>query len=211
MKRLEIVIVIIIIFTLSSCEPPVTFTEPQPSSSKSLLKFPERLQGNYKNLSDSSLLSINEKSIVRIYDFDMKQSLKDLDSTVVISGDSAIDTKTNEKTLIKIIGDSIVAHFHVEDTIFSMDKNGILKKYKGYYFVNIPYDINAWQVKKIQLSKGILLLSRIEQAEEIEQLQQITESVSDTISYNFKITKRQFKTFIKNDGFTSTEFFVKMK
>ena len=133
MKRLEIIIVIIIIVTLSSCEAPITFTEPQPSNTKSLSKFPNRIQGNYKNLSDSSLLSINEKSIVRIYDFDMKQSLKDLDSTVVISGDSAIDTKTNERTFIKIVGDSIVAHFHVEDTILSIDKQGILKKFKGYY------------------------------------------------------------------------------
>lgn len=211
MKRLEIIIVIIIFFTLYSCEPPVTFTEHQPSNTRSLSKFPKRVLGNYKNLSDSSLLTINEKSIIRIYDFDFKQSIKDLDSTVVILGDSAIDTKTNERTFVKIVGDSIVENIHVIDTIFSIDKQGVLKKFKGYYFINIPYDINAWQVKKIQLSKGILMFSSIEQAYEIQQLQQITESVSDTISYNFKISKRQFKTFIKNDGFINTEFYAKMK
>lgn len=211
MKRLEIIIVIIIFFAISSCEPPVTFTETQPSNTRSLSKFPKRILGNYKNLSDSSLLTINEKSIIRIYDFDFKQSLKDIDSTIIISGNSAIDTKTNERTFVTIIGDSIIAHFHTIDTIFSIDKQGILKKFKGYYFINTPYDINAWQVKKIQLSKGILMFSRIEQAYEIQQLQQITESESDTVSYNFKITKRQFKTFIKNDGFSNTEFYAKMK
>ena len=211
MKRLEIIFVIIILITLFSCEPPVTFTEPQPSNTKSLTKFPKRIFGTYKNLSDSSLLTINEKSIIRVYDFDFKQSLKDIDSKIVISGDSAIDTKTNEKVYITIVGDSIIEHFHMVDTMFSIDKSGILKKFKGYYFINIPYDVNSWRVQKIQLSKGILTLSSVEHATEIKELQQITESVSDTISYNFKITKRQFKTFIKNDGFRSSEFFVKMK
>lgn len=210
MKRLEIIIVIIILVTLSSCEPPVTFTEPQPSSTKSLSKFPKRFLGNYKNLSDSTILTVNEKSIIIIYDFDLKKALKDIDSTIVISGDSAIDTETNEKTFVKIVGDSLVEHIHFADTIFSIDKQGVLKKFKGYYFINIPYDTNAWQVKKIQLSKGILMYSSIEQAYEIQQLQQITESVSDTISYNFNITKRQFKTFVKNKGFSTTEFFAKM-
>lgn len=211
MKRLEIIIVIIILVTFSSCEPPVTFTETQPSNTRALSKFPKRILGNYKNLSDSSLLTINEKNIIRTHDFNFKQSLNDIDSTIVISGDSAIDTKTNERIFVKIVGDSIIAYIHTVDTIFSIDKQGVLKKFKGYYFINTPYDMNAWQVKKIQLSKGILMLSSIEQAYEIQQLQQITESVSDTISYNFKITKRQFKTYIKNDGFINTEFYAKMK
>ncbi len=211
MKRLEIVIAIIILATLSSCEPPVTFTEPQPSNTRSLSKFPKRIMGNYKNLKDSSLVTINEKSIIQTYDFDLKQSLKNIDSNFVISGDTAIDTKTNERTFVKIIGDSIIQHFHIIDTIFSIEKQGVLKKFKGYYFINIPYDTNAWQVKKIQLLKGILMLSSIEKGYEIQQLQQITESESDTISYNFNITKRQFKTFIKNDGFINAEFYAKMK
>ncbi len=56
------------------------------------------------------------------------------------------------------------------------------------------------------------MISSISTKKEIENLQDITEVAQDTVApYNFTATKRQFKKFVKNDGFRDSETFVKLK
>ena len=59
MKK-EFCIVVFLMASLSGCEPPVTFTDPQPLDTENLTKFPKRLQGQYFNLDDNSILIIDE-------------------------------------------------------------------------------------------------------------------------------------------------------
>jgi len=70
MKKFKIVLIIIVLINLYACNPPVTFTEPQPAGTNNLNKFPERLTGEYLSTYDSSILKITDKLIVRTYDFD---------------------------------------------------------------------------------------------------------------------------------------------
>lgn len=198
--------------SLVSCQSPVTFTEPQPVDANNLLKFPRRLKGDYLSLSDSSTLIINEKLIQRTYNFDYKIHPNELDSTARLSGDTLINIETKEKELIKREGDSLLIHIHNVDTLFFMNYNSIVKKYKGYYFLNTRYDKTNWSVEKMKLSKGQLIISGIPTKEDIEVLKEITETATDTVSkYNFTTTKRQFKKFVKNDGFSDSEVFVRLK
>ncbi len=212
MKRLKFLSTIIILTSLFACEPPVTFNEPQPTDTDNLSKFPERLQGQYLSLADNSTLLISDKLIQRIYDFDQKIHLSQLDSNSRLSGDTIINLTTNVKEIIKRDGDSLVTHIHYIDTLFLMDYDNVVRKFKGYYFLNKRYDKESWEVKKIQLSKGQLVVSGISTKQDIENLKTITESTQDTVApYKFATTKKQFKEFIKNDGFSDSETFVRQK
>lgn len=212
MKRLKLISTFIILTSLFACEPPVTFDEPQPTSTDNLSKFPNRLQGQYLSLVDNSTLSISDKLIQRIYDYDYTVHPNQLDSTSRLVGDTLIDLQTNERTLIKRDGDSLVTHIHYVDTLFQMNYGNVVRKFKGYYFLNIRYFKESWEVKKIQLSKGQLIISSISTKEDIQNIKEITETATDTIPpYKITATKKQFKKFIKNDGFTDSETFVRQK
>jgi Holliday junction resolvase len=212
MKQLKLISTFIILTNLLACEPPVTFNEPQPIDTANLSKFPKRIQGQYLSLEDSSTLLISDKLIQRIYDFDYKVHPNQLDCTSRLSDDTNIGIKTNEKTKIKHDGDSLITHIHYIATLFQMDYDNVVKKLKGYYFLNIRYDKTSWEVKKIQLTKGQLRISSISTKLDIDNLKEITEKPIDTVPpYKFTATKKQFKEFIKNDGFSDSEIFVRQK
>ena len=212
MKRLKFITTIIILTSLFACGPTVTFTEPQPTDTDNLSKFPDRLQGQYLSLADNSVLVIGDKLMERIYDFDQKIHPSQLDSNSRLSGDTIINLTTNTREVVKRDGDSLVTHIHYIDTLFLMDYDNVVRKFKGYYFLNKRYDKESWEVKKIQLSKGQLVVSSISTKQDIENLKTLTESTQDTIaSYKFTTTKKQFKEFIKNDGFSDSETFVRQK
>lgn len=212
MKRLKLISTFIILTSLSACEPPVTFDEPQPTDTDNLSKFPNRLQAQYLSLADNSTLLISDKLIQRIYDYDYKVHPNQLDSTSRLVGDTVIDLKTNERTLIKHDGDSLVTHIHYIVTLFLMNYDNVVRKFKGYYFLNTRYDKESWEVKKIQLSKGQLVISSISTKLDLDNLKEITETTQDTVPpYKFTATKKQFKKFVKADGFSDSETFIRQK
>ncbi len=213
MKLLRFISTIVVLTCFIACEPTVTFNEPQPADTENLTKFPKRLQGEYLSLEDSSNLFILEKVIIRTYYSESilhPTQLKNISAT--LSGDTVIDNPTNEKTVITFIGDSIKLPITCLDTIFQLDYDNVVRKFKGYYFLNTRYDKTNWEVKKVELTKGRLVISSISTKLEIENLKEITESPNDTVPpHNFKPTKKQFKEFIKSDGFNDSETFVKQK
>ena len=212
MKRLKFITTIIILTSLFACGPTVTFNEPQPTDTDNLSKFPDRLQGQYLSLADNSVLVIGDKLMERIYDFDQKIHPSQLDSNSRLSGDTIIELTTNSREVVKRDGDSLVIHIHYIDTLFQMDYDNFVRKFKGYYFLNKRYDKESWEVKKIELSKGQLVVSSISTIQDIENLKTLTESTQDTVApYKFATTKKQFKEFIKNDGFSDSETFVRQK
>jgi len=195
---------------LFACQPPVAFDKPQPPDVAALIRFPQQIQGKYLNSEDSSLLQITASSLIRIYDFDQKVHLSQLDSNQQIIGDTLFDMKTNKGKAIQIEGDSIVAHINETDTLFTIDELNILKMFKGYYFVNNYLPPDTWEVKKLEFSHGNLILSSINKKEDIGQLKAITENTKDTLPYVFSPTRKQFKKFVRNEGFRDTEEFMKI-
>ncbi len=196
---------------LFACQPPVVFNTPQPEDVAAIGGFPKRIQGEYISSADSSLLQITASSIVRTYDFYQKIHISQLDSNQQIIGDTLFDLKTNMGQLIQIEGDSIVTHEHEIDTLFAIDKQNMLKKFKGYYFLNTCFSENSWEVKKLGLSKGSLILGRINKTEDLDELRVLTESSQDSTPYAFSPKRKEFKKFIKNDGFRNNDEFLKIR
>ena len=200
-----------VVLFLSACQPTVTFTEPQPKDVSAIDRFPQRIQGKYLSSQDSTFLWITSNSMIRIYDFNEKLHLSQLDSTQQIIGDSLFDLKTNQGQLIRIEGDSIVMHVNEVDTLFKFDKHNVLKKFKGYYFVNIYRSEANWEVKELEPSRGKIILSDISPKEDLSQLKVIAESSQDTTPYVLSPTRRQFKKFVRNEGFIDSEVFLKLR
>jgi len=195
---------------LFACQPPVAFDKPQPDDVDAIGRFPERIQGKYLGVEDSSFLQITASSMIRIYDFYQKVHISQLDSNQQIIGDTLFNLQTNKGELIQIEGDSIVVHINDTDTLFTIDEFNQLKKFKGYYFVNIYMPPDTWQVKKLEFSRGKLTLSSISNKEDLEQLKALTETIQDTMPYVFSPTRTQFKKFVRNEGFRENEEFVKI-
>jgi hypothetical protein len=212
MKHLKLILNLIIITSLFACDPPVTFNEPQPVDTDNLSKFPKRLRGKYLSLSDSSYLEINEKLMQRIYDFDQTMHTNQLDSNSQLLGDTLINLQSNSRELIKRNGDSIIIHVHYIDTLFKINYDNVVRKFKGYYFLNKRYDKESWEVQKMKLSKGKLMISSISDKNDIENLKTVTESTQDTVApYKFTATKKQFKEFVRNSGFSDSESFIRLR
>jgi len=212
MIRLKFITTIVILTSLVACAPPVTFNEPQPTNTDNLSEFPNRLQGHYLSSADSSVLIIDAKTIQRIYDFDYTIHSSQIDSNSRLSGDTIINLTTNTREIVKRAGDSLVTHIGYIDTLFQIDYDNVVRKFKGFYFLNKRLDKESWEVKKIELSKGQLIVSSISSKEDIENLKATTESSQDTVApYNFAATKKQFKEFVKNKGFTESEKFLRQK
>lgn len=193
-----------------SCTPAVTFDEPQPAGTKDLVRFPKRIRGEYISFNDNSVLLVTDKLIQRIYDYDYKIKANELDSGMLLRNDTLINLTNNEKMVVRKEGDSLVGHIHFEDTLFLLSPDQILKKFKGYYFLNTRYGEHSWEVQKLSLHRGKLNISSISAENELQKLVEITESPQDTVPpYKFTATKRQFKEFVKQEGFTDTETFIR--
>lgn len=211
MRRKTVFLTMLSALFLFACQPPVTFDKPQPDDVPALSHFPVRLQAEYKSEQDNSNLIVTKDALIRIYDFDLKTHVSLLDSSMQLIGDSLFDLNTNGGIPVLIEGDSIVQHIYETDTLFAINEENVLKKFKGYYFVNILSKDNTWHVQKLEMTKGKLVLSSINNREDLDQLKAITETTQDTVPYIFSPTKRQFKDFVRNEGFRNKETFFKTR
>lgn len=210
MKKFVAVTIAITFLLLYGCDIAATFDKPQPDNIKSLTSFPEHLQGNYLATDQASILTITDKLITRHFDFDRKKHKDSLGSSYKISGDTLINLTEGTKEKILLKGDTVFEHANWKDTLFNITDQNVLKKFKGYYFLNIRYDDSVWEVKEISLKKGILTVGSISDKNDIQKLKEITETTADTISTQFSLTRRQFKEFVKQDGFEDQETFTRM-
>ena len=210
MKNLTNILTLIIQTSLNSCEQDETFKEPQPGTAENLSNFPLQLQGQYISLTDNSKLNIGDKFIERTYDYMVKMHPNQLDKNKRLSGDTIIDTNTNEISLEKHDQDSLLINEVCLDKSFEINNASILRKFKGQYFLNVLNDNNEWDVKMIQLIKGQLTISTIKTNADIENLKEIIQTANDTIPpYEVKLTKDQSKEFVKDEKFRENEIFIR--
>jgi hypothetical protein len=210
MKNLTNILTLIILTSLNSCEQDETFKEPQPSTAENLSNFPLQLQGQYISLTDNSKLNIGDKIIERTYDYMVKMHPNQLDKNKRLSGDTIIDTNTNEISLEKHDQDSLLINEVCLDKSFEINNASILRKFKGQYFLNVLNDNNEWDVKMIQLIKGQLTISTIKTNADIENLKEIIQTANDTIPpYEVELTKDQSKEFVKDEKFRENEIFIR--
>lgn len=209
MKR--ILLRLLFILVIVSCEEPITFSEPQPAKTKSLAKFPSSLCGKYLSLDKESYVTINPKNMTVIYDYDVKVVKDSLDKKYWLKGDTLFLDSTGTYEIVSIKNDTIIKHIYQTDTLFEVCNTNVLKKFKGHFFLNYPWLHNEWIVRELTLVKGILSIADINTKDGLLLLNEIKETPNDTMSYGIKISKRQFKDFLKVDGFHEAKYYVKVR
>jgi len=201
------------IIVCCSCDNIVRFETPQPDGQKDEKVLPKKLIGSYRSLKDSSILTITKDKIISSINSSYSGLVSDLDSIdrVKIKNDTSYsEIDFNMRVDVSIEGDSIFQHFDYKDTIFSFSKNDVLRKFKGYYFLNRQTSPNHWYVTKLGRTKEGLVLGIISSKEDIRNLRELTNINSDTI-YEFRPTKKDLKQFLKEKGFQNEERYVKIE
>lgn len=200
---------------LANCGPSATFDETQPSGGSIEKSFSKKYQGKYLSKDSSSTLTISDNSITSEYQEFIETSIQDLDANYKVIGDTLFNLTSNSKDLITSRNDSSIFSTHKQlDTIFKIEAGAVLKKYKGHYFLNKEYGANQkWQVNKLSLEKNILTYSSIMGEEDIDKLNDITNTAKDTTAtiVNYSLNKKQFKKFLQANGFSRIDTFFSIK
>jgi hypothetical protein len=199
------------LFFISCKQPIVTFEVAQPENGKEQKEFPKKLIGNYYNSENDTELIINKYFIYKKMLIKDTLKISELSKNEIIKNDTLYKLNSNEKYKIIKINDSLFSNYVFTDTVFNLNKTDVLKKFKGYYFLNKSIEKTGfYEVEKLNLTKGVLNINGIETENEISLLENITESKKDTAKpFTIKPTKRQFKEFIKKNGFSNGEIYIK--
>jgi len=200
MKRLFLLLILIL--AIASCVPVVTFNQPQPEGVDSLTVIPRKLFGQYLAKNGGGLLNIDRNFMILHYDYDVKQPKDSIDWT---------NLTPEEKSKYRVVGDSVIEHITDVDTLFRFSEDNVLKKFKGYYFLNSIYGKHSWMVHKLKLEKGLLTIGSISTKEELKTLDKINESPIDTTTYQIKFTRKQFHEYIDNEGFSKVDTFIRIR
>jgi len=210
MKKLLFILLPLVILMINSCDPPVTFSEPQPEKVNNLQSFPKKYLGEYVSNTDNSILTISHQEIIRQMKEEATLSVADLDTTVQLMDNKILDKVTGEEYPVDRKGDSITYRIEYTDTLFLIADGNVLRRFKGYLFLNVEGK-QGWEVKRLHVEKGTLVMGSVTRKEDIATLKSISESKLDTMPYQFSPSKRQFREFIRKRGFSDEEVFVRKK
>jgi len=177
MNTHSLILIVLFLGTLISCQPPVVFGESQPANTKSLSEIPRDYQGIYWCKVDSASMFIDDQAFIKRKEFLIKMTRSEIDSSNdfelrngrLFVKDWETDFPADQKD------DSIISKVIIRDTIFAMRDGQILKPYKGHLILNTKLEENAWAVLVVsRKGAGTLSFSRAEIPENLSQLDSIT-------------------------------------
>ncbi len=204
---------------LMGCEedPSIRFGQAQPGHMQSVSTFGKSLQGRWMSLADSSVLVINANAVVRQDRPVGKVALNDLKEglQITIKAQRVYQDDSIEVGRV-VLGDSVVLTANTIDTLFVIGAGHILKEEKGQWFLNDERQA-GYLVRRLQLVNGKeLSYDRLTHDEDGQILRSVT-SVSDVYEEDSaqvmlaKPTTREFRRFLRKDGFANRERFVRLK
>ncbi len=195
--------IVIICFMLVACVNDVKFESPQPEGMSDEVLMPESGWGIYRSISDSSYLFVSPEELVRFNYKSFTTPRTTLDSAYHINGDTTFYDNENHLR-IEVKGDTVFGSFHRSDTIFTISPQNVLRKYKGYYFLN-KQTANGWDVYMMTIRKNELSLVTSWRNEDLAALRKITHTSDST--HHFKPTRKQIRQFIMQHGLPAGEKF----
>ena len=177
MNSRSLILIVLFLGILISCQPPVVFGEPQPANTKPLSIIPSEYHGIYWCKVDSASLFVDSQTFIKRKEFLIKMTRSEIDSNNNLElrngrlfvKDWETDFPADEK------GDTIISKVIMRDTIFSIGEQQILKPFKGHLIMNIKLDERVWAVLVAShKGGGLLSLARAEIPENLVQLDSIT-------------------------------------
>jgi len=218
MKK-SILFLILLFLIVAGCSPTVLFNSPQPDGKKNLVQFPSRYWGEYEAIEDSSIYLIDKYMIRQrnIVDINVPRAEVDTSKDVTLEGNILYVKESGEKVPVTFRNDSVFGTLTTYDTTFIISDKGILRKFKGYYFLNFRQDEDLWMVYKLKFTKdGSASVCGISKDNEIDQIKAIipvTEEKNekgDAVKYIIKPEKGDFKKLIEQGHFMECTSYKKI-
>ncbi|MCD4792674.1 MAG: hypothetical protein K8R54_05525 [Bacteroidales bacterium] len=224
------IINIIFVFFIVACEPTdeVKFEVSQPDNVKPLNEFNTNIQGQYINYGNpEKILTINDRTMIKeqTYYFTILRSDIEIDSNVSIdiNNDNELINYLKSKNGSATIKDDTI-HFveKYSDTIFTISRDNVLKKFKGSHYLNYRLSDDYWRVQKMSVNKDTLLLGEItpsdtllkyDYTQKIEDISKTDSGVAENISKDYILnpTKKEFKKLVRSDVFDLTGRYIRKK
>lgn len=139
--------------------------------------------------------------------------------TYRLSGDSLLDLNTHQSVGYTKHKDTVEFYTHVKDTLFMIDHESLLRKYREHYILNYKISPDNWYVKKLSLEKDrSLTLSEFKIPDDIQafrkmlSVQEIRHEEVPTRIYEYVLnpSRHQFKRFVNEGGFRKTTLFKRL-
>ncbi|MBY0537202.1 MAG: hypothetical protein K2P88_15230 [Chitinophagaceae bacterium] len=211
MKKLILVTSAIVCFTFFSCDSPARFDQPQPDGEPILSSIPFQLKGSYASSDSTYFLLINDFSIVRKYHNLIRFNIDSLDKNLIVKGNTVEDTLNRQSYSYQRMGDSIIIRDEFMDTLFLFDQDHVLKRYKGYYFVNRKDENAGWELFQLNAKRNSIEMSTVANTQHLDSLQEPSSDTGPDHHKIYHLEKKQFKHFLRHDGFGNTSTFYRIQ
>ena len=211
------ILLLSVLFLAFTCENSIEFIRPQPYNKKNLKSIPEKLQGEYKELADSTTLLIDNEKIVKTTFFNIAVSMSELDSTedCILKNGFLICKSIDVNIPVNVKNDSIFANFPDTDTLFLMSEKQIIRKLGKYYFLNYLTNDSTWKVKVIKLSSDKNISISYLQKKDTSEIKNYTRLIKfsnendSIIQHKIDPSVKELKKIIGAGLLRKKEFFVK--
>jgi hypothetical protein len=218
--RKSILFLILILIVIAGCSPTILFNSPQPSGKKDLVQFPPRYWGEYECNEDTSIYLV-EKYMIRqrnIIDIKVPKAEIDTSNDVFLEGNILNVKESGEKVPVTFRNDSVFGTLTTYDTTFFISDKGVLRKFKGCYFLNFKQEEDQWMVYKLKFSKdgtatacGISKDDELDQIKEITTVEEIKNEKGEDVKYIIKPEKGDFKKLIEQGHFRECTQYRKIR
>lgn len=203
---------------LASCneDARIRFKDPQPVDAEPQSAFYGDVLGRWMSLEDSSVLVVTPEAIVRQDPVVSKIAIKEIGDSVsvTVKGDSYY---MNDTILLgrRLGADSIALVIAGPDTIFSIGPDHILKYQKKQWFLNDRKETGFLVRRLTQVKKDILSYDQLDYNADGSKIKEATD-VSTVLEDSTEMisaqpSAKQFRRFLRKDGFAKRERFVRIK
>lgn len=196
------------IILLTACGESVRFEVAQPEGVGTQKDFPKRLYGEYVTGNDSSKLLITNGRIIQYTRAAFAEKQDSVDRVEPRDDSTSVEVNKNFSLNFKVRGDSVFYGWSSYDTLFDAAHGDLLKKYKGFYFLNRRMANHSWEVTTLTPIAGGVTLGAVSGAEDIRKLRNLTNTPSDSI-FLFRPTKEQLQKFLRENGFSEQTTYLR--
>ncbi|MGD9978816.1 MAG: hypothetical protein AB7S54_12890 [Bacteroidales bacterium] len=217
--RRNVLASILIATTAVACGPQVKFVQPQPAGVKNIFRIPYAYYGSYLNTSDSSFVEIDsmgitgqwvsQKMFARDSLFELEKDLgmpikRDTQIYISPKSDSCPDNSSFSID-VRFRTDSVKVFVTAQNRIFEISDTQLVRKYRGYCFLNTRSSEGLWLVRVLKLEGNSLTFDNLLNDDQLKKLKHITyvegpmDSVKNTPSeYYLNPTRRELRKILRN-------------
>ena len=210
MNRYSLLIAVICLIFFIRCGPEVKFKSPQPTNKSNLNTIPADYKGTYKNIEDSSVLVINDKSIFKIWKSNQQIQLDSIikDLKFDVRRDTLIYLNDEFKINVKLVEPNNKVMVSAEERLFQISDSCLVRSYKDFCFLNYKTKDGLWLVKVLRIKGVFMEFTDLVSSKEVELADEFTRvtAVKDTADHNVQEyqlspTRRELRRLLRHKKF----------